>query len=92
MKQYQGDNKDITNETIELQKELSRVDNKRIKLQNDRDNIINRLWDDYEMSYNDAIEIKTEVENLTESRELLAELKKKIKALGKVNMDAIEEY
>ena len=92
MKQYQGDNKDITNETIELQKELSRVDNKRLKLQNDRDNIINRLWDDYEMSYNDAIEIKTEVENLTESRELLAELKKKIKALGNVNMDAIEEY
>lgn len=92
MKQYQGDNKDITNEIIELQKELSRVDNKRMKLQNDRDNLINRLWDDYEMSYNDALENKTEVENLTEARELLAELKKKIKALGNVNMDAIEEY
>ena len=92
MKQYQGDNKDITNETIELQKELSRVDNKRIKLQNDRDNIINRLWDDYEMSYNDCIESKTDVENLTEARDTLIELKKKIKALGNVNMDAIEEY
>ena len=92
MKQYQGDNKDITNETIELQKELSRVDNKRIKLQNDRDNIINRLWDDYEMSYNDCIESKTDVENLTEARDTLIELKKKIKALGNVNMDSIEEY
>ncbi|MBQ3124733.1 MAG: chromosome segregation protein SMC [Clostridia bacterium] len=92
MKQYQGDNKDITNEIIELQKELSRVDNKRIKLQNDRDNLINRLWDDYEMSYNDAVESKTEVENLREASETLAELKKKIKALGNVNMDAIEEY
>ncbi len=92
MKQYQGDNKDITNEIIELQKELSRVDNKRMKLLNDRDSIINRLWDDYEMSYNDALENKTEIENLSEARELLAELKKKIKALGNVNMDAIEEY
>ena len=92
MKQYQGYNKDITNETIELQKELSRVDNKRIKLQNDRDNIINRLWDDYEMSFDDALNTKTEVENLTEARDTLAELKKKIKALGNVNMDAIEEY
>ena len=92
MKQYQGDNKDITNEIIELQKELSRVDNKRMKLLNDRDSIINRLWDDYEMSYNDALENKTEVENLSEARETLAELKKKIKALGNVNMDAIEEY
>ncbi len=92
MKQYQGDNKDITNEIIELQKELSRVDNKRMKLENERDNLINRLWDDYEMSYNDAVMQKTEVENLTEARETLAELKKKIKALGNVNMDAIEEY
>ncbi len=92
MKQYQGDNKDITNETIELQKELSRVDNKRIKLTNDRDSIINRLWDDYEMSYDDALAGRTEIDNLSDARETLAELKKKIKALGNVNMDAIEEY
>lgn len=92
MKRYQGDNKDITNEIIELQKELSRVDAKRIKLQNDRDNIINRLWDDYEMSYNDALENKTEVINLSEAKEKLTGLKKAIKSLGNVNMDAIEEY
>lgn len=92
MKQYQGDNKDITNEIIELQKELSRVDSKRMKLLNDRDNIINRLWDDYEMNYNDALESKTEVENLSEAKDRLIELKKQIKSLGNVNMDAIEEY
>lgn len=92
MKRYQGDNKDITNEIIELQKELSRVDARRIKLQNDRDNIINRLWDDYEMSYNDAVENKTEVINLSEAKEKLTGLKKQIKSLGNVNMDAIEEY
>ncbi len=92
MNQYRGDNKDITNSMIELQKELSRVDNKRMKLQNDRDVIINRLWDDYEMSFNDALEEKTEIENVKEATEELAELKKKIKALGNVNMDAIEEY
>ena len=92
MKQFQGDNKDITNRIIELQKELSRIENKRAKLQNDRDNLINRLWEDYELSYNDAAEQKTEVENLKEATELLIDLKKRIKALGNVNMDAIEEY
>lgn len=92
MNQYRGDNKDITNSMIELQKELSRVDNKRMKLQNDRDGIINRLWDDYEMSFNDAVEEKTEIENIKDATEELTELKKKIKALGNVNMDAIEEY
>lgn len=92
MNQHRGDNKDITNSLIELQKELSRVDNKRMKLQNDRDNIINRLWDDYEMSYNDALAEKTEIEDIKEASEELIQLKNKIKALGNVNMDAIEEY
>ena len=92
MKRFQGVNKDITNQIIELQKELSRVDNKRIKLQNDRDGIINRLWDEYELGYSAAAEQKTQIEDLKESQERLAELKKKIKSLGNVNMDAIEEY
>ena len=92
MQRYRGDNKDITNTIIELQKELSRIDSKRSKFQTDRDNIINRLWDDYELSYNDALEKRTEIEDLKEAQETLTELKKKIKSLGNVNMDAIEEY
>ena len=92
MQRYRGDNKDITNTIIELQKELSRIDSKRSKFQTDRDNIINRLWDDYELSYNDALEKRTEIEDLKEAQEPLTELKKKIKSLGNVNMDAIEEY
>lgn len=92
MNRYRGTNKDITNSIIELQKELSRIDNKRIKLQNDRDNIINRLWDDYELSYGDAAAQKTEIEDVKESKTQLDELKKQIRSLGNVNMDAIEEY
>lgn len=92
MQRYRGDNKDITNNIIELQKEISRIDTKRSKLQNDSDNIINRLWDDYELSYNDALEKKTEIEDLKDAQSVLAELKKKIKSLGNVNVDAIEEY
>ena len=92
MKQYTGDNKDITNSIIELQKELSRIDNRKLKLQTDYDNIINRLWDDYEISYNGALEQKIDIEDLKTSTEKLTELKTQIKALGNVNMDAIEEY
>ena len=92
MQRYQGDNKDITNNIIELQGELSRIDNKRMKLQSDRDNIINRLWDDYELGFNDAVEMSNDVSNIKEATDNLTELKKKIKALGNVNMDSIEEY
>ena len=92
IKRSSGDNKDIMNRIVELEKELSRVDNRRVKLETEYDGIINRLWDDYELGYSDAAELKTEVEDVRAASERLADLKKKIKALGSVNMDAIEEY
>lgn len=92
MNRSRGANKDITNKIIELQKELSRIENRCIKLQSDRDGTLNRIWDDYELSYNDLLEMRTETDNVSEAAKELAELKKKIRSLGSVNMDSIEEY
>lgn len=92
MKQHTGANKDITNRIIELQKELSRVENKKVRLETERDATLTRLWDDYELGYNDALDESSEVEDIKSASEKLAELKKKIKSLGSVNMDSIEEY
>ncbi|MGN0108356.1 MAG: AAA family ATPase, partial [Hominilimicola sp.] len=72
--------------------ELSRLENRREKLNNDSENILSKLWDNYELTYTTAEEIKTEVENEKEAFARLAELKGQIKALGSVNVDAIEEY
>ncbi len=88
----QSSNKDLTDKLLQLQQELSRVDAKRIKLNIERENILNRLWEDYELTPSAAEEIKTEVENEKEAFKRLAELKSGIKSLGSVNMDAIEEY
>ena len=92
MQRQRIDGKDITDRIINLEKELSRADNRRMRLDNDYDLIINRLWDDYELSYTDALEIRKPVEDIKTDTERLAGLKKKIKSLGNVNMDAIEEY
>ena len=48
--------------------------------------------DDYELSYTDALEIRKQVGDIKADTERLSGLKKKIKSLGNVNMDAIEEY
>ena len=58
----------------------------------ERENILNRLWEDYELTYSAAQEIAKEPENIKEASERLAELKSKIKALGSINIDSIEEY
>lgn len=92
LERFQGDSNDILERIVELERELSRADNRLVRLQTERENIINRLWDDYELSFNDAMEQRTEVEDIKAASEELASLKRKIKALGSVNMDSIEEY
>ncbi len=92
LKKIQTNNKDVTDRMIILQQELAKAENKENKINADSENIIARLWDDYELTLTTAEEIKTEIEDEKAAAERVRELKGKIKALGSVNMDAIEEY
>lgn len=92
LQKIQASNKDLTDKLLNLQQELSRLENKNSRLDMEIENITNRLWEDYELTYNTACELRTEVANEKEAFARLSELKAQIKALGSVNMDAIEEY
>lgn len=92
LKTIQSSNKDLTDTLLNLQQELSRLESRCERLESERDNIINRLWDDYELSVSGAAELRTDMENEKEASARAAELKAKIKNLGGVNMDSIEEY
>ncbi len=92
LKKIQSSNKDLTDKLLNLQQELSRVEARRVRLNMEKENTINRLWDEYELTISAAEEIKTEVEDTKEAFKRLGELKSKIKSLGSVNVDAIEEY
>jgi len=61
-------------------------------LQKDYDRIIGELWDEYEITYTMADEIAQEIPEPQKAQRRLAELRNKIKALGPVNVSAIEEY
>lgn len=92
LKEIQNSNKDLTDTLLNLQQELSRVEAKKMRLDMERENTINRLWDEYELSVSDAEQIRTEVENEKEAAKTLVSLKNKLRALGSVNVDSIEEY
>ncbi len=92
LKDITNDNKDLTDKLINLQQELSRAEAKQAKYENDSEALINRLWDDYELTQSDAEEIAKPVENYDETKQRVSELKNKIKSLGSVNLDSIEEY
>ncbi len=92
MQEIQSSNKDLTERLLQLQQELSRVETKRVKLNMEQENISNRLWEDYEITYSTAQEFKKELENEKEAAKEAASLKAQIKALGSINLDSIEEY
>ena len=64
----------------------------RDRLQAEYDGIISRLWDEYEITRTQASEIARPVEDAGRAQRRLGELKGKIRALGNVNVSAIEEY
>ncbi len=73
-------------------REYARLDERRQSVQKEYDKIVSLLFDSYELTVSQATEQATELENLLYSENELAELTKRISALGVVNMESIEEY
>ncbi len=81
------------NETIYvLQQETARLEAKNSKIEADIEHAINRLWDEYELTYNTALEYKKAVFDMNEAQKEASSLRSQIKSLGNINIDAIEEY
>ena len=92
LKNMQSKNKELTDKLILLQQELSRMESKEDRLTIQQDSIISRLWDDYELTLETADEKKAEITDEKAAQARATELKSKIKSLGSINLDAIEEY
>ncbi|MBQ8795451.1 MAG: chromosome segregation protein SMC [Clostridia bacterium] len=84
--------KDKLSEREQASMELARLEERKIHLQNQYDNIITKLWEEYELTRREAEEEAQEIEDIPSANKRLAELKQKIKNLGSVNVGAIEEY
>lgn len=76
-----------------LDKECFRLSSQKEKLEELSENHINYMWDEYEITYNAALELKSEeIQDLAELKKNISSLKEGIKKLGDVNVNAIEEY
>ncbi len=84
--------KDKNNEKELSGRELARLEERKINLQKQYDDIIAKLWEEYELTRREASEIAKPIDSITEGKRRLNELKNKIKSLGSVNVSAIEEY
>ncbi len=72
--------------------EMARLSERKESMALELENIANRLFEEYELTRREAEALNIVIEDVAEARRRLNELKAKIKALGSVNLSAIEEY
>lgn len=84
--------KDKLSEREQASMELARLEERKIHLQNQYDGIISKLWEEYELTRMEAEAEAQKIEDIPSANKRLSELKQKIKALGSVNVGAVEEY
>ena len=84
--------KSLQDELINLERERGRLENKKTQAEMEEDNILQKLWESYELTRVTAQELKQELESLPRANRRIAELRSSIKKLGPVNVNSIEEY
>lgn len=84
--------KRISAEKERYTREGSRLEERRSALQKESDGIVTQMWEQYEITRSEAEKIGGRPENMAAAQRELNEIRGKIKALGSVNVDAIEEY
>ncbi|MFZ2537825.1 MAG: chromosome segregation protein SMC, partial [Oscillospiraceae bacterium] len=82
----------ITEKKEKLASEMARLEEKKNQIQKDYDDIIAKLWDEYELTRSEAQTIAIALENVQKSSSELNSIRLKIRSLGSVNVAAIEEY
>ncbi|MGN0272786.1 MAG: chromosome segregation protein SMC, partial [Lachnospiraceae bacterium] len=95
-KEYKGffeKREEVGRQMNELDKEIFRLNQQREKLEETMENQKNYMWEEYELTFHNAKELrKEEYDNLAEMKKSIAQLKDEIRKLGDVNVNAIEEY
>ena len=73
-------------------RELARLEERKINLQKEYDTIISKLWEEYELTRREAEKVAVPIDDQPAAQKRLNSLKQSIRALGSVNVSAIEEY
>ena len=76
----------------DLKAQIVKIDVKKTKLEEDIQAIINKMWEEYELTPNNVQEEYKKPENVATTQRKVNNLRTEIKELGSINIDSIEEY
>ncbi len=94
--QYKGffeQREELSQQMANLDKELFRLNNQKEKLGESMEASTNYMWEEYELTYHNALELRNEeYDNVSQMKQQIASIKNEIRGLGDVNVNAIEDY
>ena len=79
-------------EIISLERQSAKIEQKKLSADMEEKQILDRLWDNYELSHSAAEALRRPVESMAKENRAIAELRREISSLGTPNLGAIEEY
>ena len=79
-------------EREKLSGELVRLDERKIAMRKEYDELNDMLFEQYELTKREAEALNIQIENMADAKKRLHEIKVAIKHLGSINVGAIEEY
>ncbi len=75
----------------DLKDQISKVEVRKSKIEVELEQVINKMWEDYEITPNNAVGYE-KPQNISDTTKKVNRLRSDIRDLGSVNVDSIEEY
>ena len=79
-------------EIIALERQSAKIEQKKLSADMEEKQILDKLWDNYELSFTEASALRKPIESMAKENRLIADLRREISSLGTPNLGAIEEY
>ncbi len=92
LKQLEEDRMNLSAEVSRLQDKKYQQELSLTKIDTDIEQMQERVWTEYELTYSSALEYKQEFFDLKQGLQTIAKIKKEIGSLGYINVNAIEDY
>lgn len=84
---------ELSRHMSDLDKEVFRLESQKAAYEDNSEKQINYMWEEYEITYNHALEIRdVNLTDLARMKKRIADLKGEIRSLGDVNVNAIEDF
>ena len=86
------DIKTCNDQLLDTEREAARLEQKLSGGAMEEKQLLDKLWETYELSHSAAMEQRIQLESLPKANRRIGELKREIGSLGSVNLGAIEEF